>query len=117
MQTRFIHCQEQMFQDSWIGRGLLEVFAGSLLLTCAMAHKPTNSEASLPLASFYTATTLGIIGVLHVVLGVLCIRQLRDWSLNELKKRKQKALQAKQLFKNKSEIEELIKKAEEGEFE
>jgi hypothetical protein len=71
----------------------------------------------LPMASFYVALAICAIGILHFALGCLCIRQIRDWSLNELKKRKQKAMQAKQLHKNKSEIEELIKKAEEGEFE
>ena len=75
---------------------------------------PRETSCLLEAAGIYVAFALVTIGILHCVLGFLCIQEIREWSLNALRKQKQIMLQAKQISKHKEELEELMKKAEEG---
>lgn len=92
------------FLQSWVLRGLFIVFLGSLqLLTripCElMLHFRINQTCGSAAVS---------LGCVYLLLGLLCFRQLRTRTIDQIRKLKQAQLQAQLLVEQRAEIDHLL---------
>lgn len=92
------------FLQSWVFRGLFLVFIGSLqLLTripCElMLHFRINQTCGSAAVS---------LGCVYLLLGLLCFRQLRTRTIDQIRKLKQAQLQAQILVEQRAEIDHLL---------
>ena len=92
------------FLDSWISRGLFVIFLGSLQIMCKV---PCELLVHYHLNLMVGGVAV-VLGSIYTCLGMLCFRQLRNRSIEQIRKRKHVELQAKQLVDQKGEIEALL---------
>lgn len=92
------------FLDSWISRGVFIIFLGSLHVVCKVPCEL--------LLNFHMNLIIGgsalLLGSIYLVLGCLCFRQLRNRSIEAIRRRKQVEQQAAHLANQKGEIELLL---------
>lgn len=94
------------FLESWIGRGLFLVLCASIMISVS---QPRNLLRRLCVV---VGLLLGVLGLLYLAMGLLCIRQLKIRQLTQIRRRKQVQLQAQQLSAHKSEIERLLQETQ-----
>jgi len=92
------------FLDSWVLRGCFVIFLGSLQLL-------TRIPCELML-HFRMNQTVGLLsvflGVIYLLLGLLCFRQLRNRMMDHIRKKKQQELSAQLLLTQRGEIDNLL---------
>lgn len=92
------------FLDSWVARGIFIIFLGSLHLVCKVpCELLLNYQVNLAVGS-----SALVLGAIYLVLGCLCFRQLRNRSIEAIRRRKQVEQQARSLADQKGEIEFLL---------
>ncbi len=96
------------------------MIAGGLIDVCTQVTKTKNKNKKGSLMMKSTVEKLEnaigvfliILGSVHVFLGILCIKQLKERELEKMKKIKQLALQVKELSQHKDEVEKMIRPQE-----
>ncbi|CAM9817046.1 unnamed protein product [Pylaiella littoralis] len=90
------------FLESWLLKGFYISFVGTLLL--AFDHNGTLQDVWRRVGGFVLIST----GVLYVVLGALCFRQLRSYQLGKIRQKKVMKQELVSLSTQKAEIEKLL---------
>jgi hypothetical protein len=101
------------FLENWVCRGLFLVFVGALCTTLEeYRNAPVFNHHLFTTCRLTISYLLYGCGLTYIILGMLCIRSLKQRELTMIRKRKQAAIQAKHLNEQKSEIEQLLRETE-----
>ena len=92
------------FLESWVFRGLFIIFIGSLQL---LTHIPCELMIHFRMNQGAGSSSIGL-GVMYLVLGLLCFRQLRSRTMDQIRKKKQAEMTAQHLVEQRGEIDLLL---------
>ena len=103
--------------ESWIGRGINNIFCGVLILvfddTSAVTSGDSEGDAArtwlLRRISGHFLVTMGII---YLVFGLACLHRIKDQHIHKIKKRDEALIQKHELETRKQEIEMLLRDTE-----
>ena len=99
--------------ESWLGRGLFQMFAGLLVLSSNEAGclERSDSRPRMPLQDVGGAW-LCATGALYFLLGLLCFRLLKERQLRKVRARRDAEQEMDNLAQRKHDIERLLEETE-----
>ena len=103
--------------ESWIGRGMNNIFCGVLILVFDDTSAVSSDEAEGGAARTWllrkiAGNFLVSMGCIYLFGGLACLNRIRDRHMNKIKKRDQALVQRQELETRKQEIELLLRDTE-----
>jgi hypothetical protein len=98
--------------ESWIGRGLFNIFCGILILVFEDSTGAPPTEGSTWIVMTIGGNALVFMGGIYVLGGLACLNRLKDRHMSKLRKRDQALVQKHELESKKHEIEMLLRDTE-----